>query len=146
MFFNRVVKYKEQPLEVFCKNSVIKNFANFTGKHRRWSLFVIKLQSVRSILKKPYFEEHLRMTAFKVPRVWECLCILDNSWWMLILSEQIFKYMLLVLQFCMAIFSLSWLTNNNNKNKPETLLVVKIAMICSTLVSLWKCQYFPRPI
>ena len=25
--------------------SVLKNFANFTGKHRCWSLFLIKLQA-----------------------------------------------------------------------------------------------------
>ena len=31
-------------------------------------------------------------------------------------------------------------------NKQETLCVVTIAMICSTLASLWKSQYFQRPI
>ena len=30
--------------------------------------------------------------------------------------------------------------------KQETLCVVTIAMICSTLASLWKSQYFKRPI
>ena len=33
-----------------------------------------------------------------------------------------------------------------NKTKQETLNVVTIAMICSTLASLWKSQYFQRPI
>ena len=32
------------------------------------------------------------------------------------------------------------------KKKQETLRVVTIAMICSTLASLWKFQYFRRPI
>ena len=31
-------------------------------------------------------------------------------------------------------------------NKQETLCVVTIAMICSTLASLWKSQYFQGPI
>ena len=34
--------------EVFCKKSVLKNFANFTEKHQYWSLFLIKLQGCRS--------------------------------------------------------------------------------------------------
>ena len=30
---------QKQPPEVFCKKGVLKNFANFTGKHLCWSLF-----------------------------------------------------------------------------------------------------------
>ena len=30
----------------FVKKGVLKNFANFTGKHMRWSLFLIKQQDV----------------------------------------------------------------------------------------------------
>ena len=37
--------------------SVLKNFANFTGKHLCWSLFLLKLQAYT------YFEEHLRTAA-----------------------------------------------------------------------------------
>ena len=36
---------QKQPPEVFCKKGVLKNFANFTGKHLCWSLFIIKLQT-----------------------------------------------------------------------------------------------------
>ena len=45
--FNYVVKdnSQNQPPEVFCKKGVLKNFANFTGKHLCWSLFLIKLQA-----------------------------------------------------------------------------------------------------
>ena len=32
-------KIQKQPPEVFCKKGVLKNFANFTGKHPCWSLF-----------------------------------------------------------------------------------------------------------
>ena len=37
---------KKQPPEVFCKKGVFKSFANFTGKHFDWSLFLIKLQAL----------------------------------------------------------------------------------------------------
>ena len=45
---------KKQPPEAFCKKGALKNFANFTGKHLRWSLFLIKLQVRRhaSFLKR----------------------------------------------------------------------------------------------
>ena len=39
---------QKQPPEVFFKKVVLKNFANFTGKRLRWSLFLIKLQAPRS--------------------------------------------------------------------------------------------------
>ena len=32
---------KKEPPEVFCKIGVLKNFANFIGKHQCWSLFLI---------------------------------------------------------------------------------------------------------
>ena len=49
------------------KNGVLKNFANFTGKHLCWSLFnkVAGLFSceICEIFKNTYLEEHLRRTA-----------------------------------------------------------------------------------
>ena len=62
------------------KKSVLKNFANHTGKHLCWSLFLIKLQAYNFIKKRLqhlfsseiceifnniYFEEHLRVVASK---------------------------------------------------------------------------------
>ena len=41
----------KQPPEVFCKTGALKYFANFTGKHLRWSLFLVKLQAFQAILK-----------------------------------------------------------------------------------------------
>ena len=35
---------QKQLPEVFCKKGVFKNFANFTGKHLCWSLFLITLE------------------------------------------------------------------------------------------------------
>ena len=52
------------------KKGVLKSFANFIGKHLRWSLFLIKLQgetpthvSFCEIFKNASFEEQLRTTA-----------------------------------------------------------------------------------
>ena len=38
---------QKQAPEVFFKKSFLENFANFTGKHLRWSLFLIKFQAFR---------------------------------------------------------------------------------------------------
>ena len=35
----------------FCKKTAPKNFSIFTGKHLRWSLFLIKLQAFTALLK-----------------------------------------------------------------------------------------------
>ena len=69
----------DKPPEVFCKKGILKNFANFTGKHLCWSLFLIKLQAWRlavstlstltdvfpckwcKTFKNTYFEEYLRL-------------------------------------------------------------------------------------
>ena len=73
---------------MFCKKGVLKNLANFTGKHLCWSLFLIKLQVFRPAtlskrdshtviflwnlqnLKNTYFEEYLPTTA----------CVVSFSW------------------------------------------------------------------
>ena len=36
---------RSRRLQMFYTMGVLKNFANFTGKHLRWSLFLIKLQT-----------------------------------------------------------------------------------------------------
>ena len=46
------VKRQKQPLKLFCKKGVLRNFANFTGKHLCWSFFFIDLQEVCSFIKK----------------------------------------------------------------------------------------------
>ena len=46
------------------KKGNLKNFANFTGKNLRWSLFLMVFScGICEIFKKTYFEEHLRTTA-----------------------------------------------------------------------------------
>ena len=42
----------KQPLVVFNKRAVLKNFAIFTGKRKSWSLYLIKLQVWRASKKK----------------------------------------------------------------------------------------------
>ena len=72
---------KKQPPE----KCVFKSFTNLSGKHLRWSLFLIKLQAFRpltllkrdsntcafqwicKIFKNTYFEEHLWKTASEIP-------------------------------------------------------------------------------
>ena len=52
---------KKQPLEVFNKNAVLKNFARFTGKH------------LCEIFKDTCFEEHLHMAASELALWSDCL-------------------------------------------------------------------------
>ena len=75
---------QKQPSEVFCKNGVLKIFADSTGKQLCWSLFSIKLLAFRpekdsskcaflwnhnceicEIFKNTYCEKHLWTIAFK---------------------------------------------------------------------------------
>ena len=43
-----MVERQKQPPEVLRKEAVLKNLANFAGKHLCWSLFLIKLLARRS--------------------------------------------------------------------------------------------------
>ena len=43
--FAKVVKDRSSHLQMFFKIGAVKIFANFTGKHLSWSLFLIKLQA-----------------------------------------------------------------------------------------------------
>ena len=47
-------QFQTQPPKVFCKKAVLKNFANFKGKHMYWCLFLIKQQVFRpaTLLKR----------------------------------------------------------------------------------------------
>ena len=44
----RCLKFISSCSQMFFKIGLFKNFANFTGKHLCWSLFLIKLQAFRS--------------------------------------------------------------------------------------------------
>ena len=49
-------KYKSSSSHMFHKIGILKNFANFTGKHLCWSLFLIKLLTLRpaTLLKNDF--------------------------------------------------------------------------------------------
>ena len=67
------VHQKRRRPEMFFKNRVLKNFAKFTEKHLRWSLFLIKLQTLGQhrcfpvnfgkFLRTLILIEHLQTTA-----------------------------------------------------------------------------------
>ena len=57
--------------QMFFKIDVLKNFANFTGKHQCWSLFLVNFIKKRlqhkcfpvkyaNLLRTPFFTKHLR--------------------------------------------------------------------------------------
>ena len=50
----QILDVQKQPAEVFCKKRCSKNFANFTGKHLCWSLFLIKFHAFRLFLISTY--------------------------------------------------------------------------------------------
>ena len=43
--------FQKQPVELFFKNGVPKDFLNFTGKHLCWSFFLIKFRS-KTLLRR----------------------------------------------------------------------------------------------
>ena len=45
---------------MFLKIGVPKDFANFTGKHLGWSLFLLKREVFSSEIYNTFFTEHLR--------------------------------------------------------------------------------------
>ena len=49
--------------DVFCEKFGLRNFAKFTGKHLRQSLFFNKVAGLKLISKNTFFTEHLWTTA-----------------------------------------------------------------------------------
>ena len=52
------IKCRSSQQKCSIKKAALKNLAIFTGKHLRWSLFLIKLQALNT-----YFEKYLRTAA-----------------------------------------------------------------------------------
>ena len=48
-----IVRSRSSRLELFCKNSVLKNFANFTGKHHCRSLFSVRVSVLLQTYRPP---------------------------------------------------------------------------------------------
>ena len=53
---------QKQSPEVFCKKSVLKNFANFTGKHLCWNLFY----EVAGLQLASFFKKRVQHKCFPV--------------------------------------------------------------------------------
>ena len=51
-WIGKKIFFRSSRSQMFLRIGVLKNFANFTGKHLRWSLFLIKLQSCSFIKKR----------------------------------------------------------------------------------------------
>ena len=66
LMFDRAL-YRNNHRRCSVKKGFLKSFANFTGKHLCWRLFLIKLQAWRpkicEIFKNAHFEEHPRTAA-----------------------------------------------------------------------------------
>ena len=92
--------FQKQSQEVFCKKGVLKNFANFTGKHLWWSLFLIKLPAFRpgTLLKRDSntgvfqwnLQRFLRTPALKNICDRLLLIIVENWWFFLQITSDIF--------------------------------------------------------
>ena len=63
-------KKLQKHLQIFFKISVLRNFANFTGKHLFWSLFLIKMQIWR--LVRDTCHEKETTEAIAVTQVFSC--------------------------------------------------------------------------
>ena len=57
---------EEQPPEMFCKKSVLRNFTKFTGKQLCQSLIFNKVAGLAKFVRTPFFTEHFQATASKV--------------------------------------------------------------------------------
>ena len=54
---------QKQPLELFYKKAILKNFAIFTGKQLCWSMFWFFSREYCETFQNTYFEKHLPIAA-----------------------------------------------------------------------------------
>ena len=92
------VKAKWSRLEVFCKKGALKNFAKFTGKYLRWSVFFKKAAGLSENFKNTFFIGHLR--------------------WLLLKANIKFgthhtKNFMMILVYTIHVTSFMWLTKKN---------------------------------
>ena len=72
MLLYRVLIFRSSGSQMFLKIGVLKNFANYTGKHLHWSLFLIKLLAWRpvTLLKK---DSNTGVFLWNLRNLWEHL-------------------------------------------------------------------------
>ena len=93
-----LIDWQRQPLGVFCKKDVLRNFAEFTGKHLCLGLFFNKVASVRptTLLKKRFWHRCFPVNFAKFLRTpfWQ-----DTSGWLLLDWHDILERFLLTNEF-----------------------------------------------
>ena len=76
---------------MFFKIGVPKNFANFSGKHQCWSLFLIKLQAlVCNFIKKSLQQRHFPVKLAKLLRT---PIFTEQFRWLLLIIREICKFL-----------------------------------------------------
>ena len=102
----------------------------------------LKTPPVAASVFFPYFHPYLPFLTNILPRI-------SKKPWGEDWPEMIYwypSYFTLLLRSKFTVMHVKYFQVANNKMKQETLCVETITMICSTLASLWKSQYFQRPI
>ena len=88
--------------EVFYKNSVLRNFAKFTGKHLGQGLFFNKVAGLRpkacNFIKKRLWHRYFHVNFAKFLRT---AFLIEHLWWMLLFS---------IISFCLSKVKVSPIT------------------------------------
>ena len=81
--FSDCVDFQKQPPEVFCKKSVLINFAKFTGKHLCQSIFFNKVSALRpaTLLKRRPWHRCFPVNFAKFLRT---PIFIEHLWWLLL--------------------------------------------------------------
>ena len=86
---------RSSPLQMFYKIGVLKNVANFTGKHLCWSLFLIKLQTwICNFNKRRLQHSHFSVKFAKFLRI---SFLTEHLWWLLLYHCKLHLYRLRIL-------------------------------------------------
>ena len=88
------------------KIGVLKRFANFTGKHRRWSLFLNNLQASCNFVKKRLQHRSFPVNFAKFPKT----PFLQNTsgWLLLVLTGALLRPLQLILYYQQIYFFLAY--------------------------------------
>ena len=95
--------WQKQPLEVFCKKDVCRNFATFTGKHLRQSLFFNKAAGISNFIKNEALAQvfscdftKFLIATFSQNTSGGCFC--QEYFWITSWKPMLYVYLLLLLQ------------------------------------------------
>ena len=74
-------KLRTSRLEVFCRKSVLRNVAEFTGKHLRQSLFFNKVADLRQRKKQKQKQQHKKWSLLLRIYSVNVICGFDHVYW-----------------------------------------------------------------